>query len=176
LIKDYINNKAIKRIKRTKLKITKTGSKIMRVIKKIYLIITFLIFAFLAYQCGENKNKYNTSQENEPQTETQENQGNNEAAVTKGNPVDGKTYFDQTCAACHGMNGKGLPKLGKDLTTSKFVAEKSDAELLDFIKKGRLPTDPLNTTGVAMPPKGGNPALTDQQLMDIISYIRQIHQ
>ena len=145
----------------------------MMIIKKIYTVLIILIFIFLAYQCGENKSKYNTGQENESQTESQEN---NEGTATIGNTVEGKTYYDQTCAACHGMNGKGLPKLGKDLTTSTFIAEKTDAQLLAFVKKGRLPSDPLNTTGVAMPPKGGNPALTDQQLMDIISYIRQIHQ
>ena len=145
----------------------------MMIIKKIYTVLIILIFIFLAYQCGENKSKYNTAQENEPQTESQEN---NKVTATIGNTMEGKTYYDQTCAACHGMNGKGLPKLGKDLTTSTFIAEKTDAQLLAFVKKGRLPSDPLNTTGVAMPPKGGNPALTDQQLMDIISYIRQIHQ
>ena len=145
----------------------------MMIIKKIYTVLIILIFIFLAYQCGENKSKYNTAQENEPQTESQEN---NKVTATIGNTMEGKTYYDQTCAACHGMNGKGLPKLGKDLTTSTFIAEEKDAQLLAFVKKGRLPSDPLNTTGVAMPPKGGNPALTDQQLMDIISYIRQIHQ
>jgi disulfide bond formation protein DsbB len=74
------------------------------------------------------------------------------------------------------MDAKGLPKLGKDLTTSKFVMEKTDQQMLEFLKQGRLATDPLNTTGVAMPPKGGNPAFSDQQLMDIISYVREIHQ
>jgi disulfide bond formation protein DsbB len=29
---------------------------------------------------------------------------------------------------------------------------------------------------VDMPPKGGNPALTDQQLLDIVAYIRSIQQ
>ncbi len=140
-------------------------------VKRMYTVLIILIFAFLSYQCGENKDKYNSSQESTSQTE---NSGNNETAL-KGNPTEGKTYFDQTCAACHGMDAKGLPKLGKDLTTSKFVAEKTDAEMLAFVKQGRLPSDPLNTTGVAMPPKGGNPALSDQQLMDIISYVKQLH-
>jgi disulfide bond formation protein DsbB len=45
-----------------------------------------------------------------------------------------------------------------------------------FIKTGRPASDPLNTTGVDMPPKGGNPALSDQDLADIIAFIRSIHQ
>jgi disulfide bond formation protein DsbB len=144
----------------------------MKIMKRMYLVLIVLIFAFLTYQCGENNDKYNSAQEDVSQSD---NSSGNETAALKGNPVDGKTYFDQTCAACHGMDAKGLPKLGKNLITSQFVAEKTDEGLLDFVKQGRLPTDPLNTTGVAMPPKGGNPALTDQQLLDVISYIRQLH-
>ena len=83
---------------------------------------------------------------------------------------------EETCGACHGPEGKGVTGLGKDMTHSEFIAEKTDAELLEFIKVGRAPDDPLNTTGVLMPPKGGNPALTDQQLMDIIAYVRSIHE
>lgn len=143
----------------------------MSVISKFYFALFILVFAFLAYQCGDNKK--NT----EPEVTTNSGQtANNETALQKGDAVAGKTYFDQTCSACHGMDAKGLPKLGKDLTTSKYVAEKTDKELLTFIDQGRLATDPLNTTGVAMPPKGGNPAFNDQQIMDIIAYVRQLHQ
>jgi len=144
----------------------------MKVVKRMYVVLIVLIFAFLTYQCGENNNKYDTSQDNVSQTD---NSSSEAPAALKGNPLDGKMYFDQTCSACHGMDAKGLPKLGKDLTTSKFVSEKTNDELLTFVKQGRLPTDPLNSTGVAMPPKGGNPALNDQQLMDIISYVKQLH-
>jgi disulfide bond formation protein DsbB len=62
------------------------------------------------------------------------------------------------------------------LVTSEFVADNSNEELVEFIKVGRDPSDPLNTTGVAMPPKGGNPSLSDQDLLDIISYMRTIHE
>lgn len=96
------------------------------------------------------------------------------AAATSGSVQEGKKLFQQTCAACHGMEGQGMPNLGKNMHTSTFIKEKSDAELLAFIKHGRLPSDPANTTGVAMPPKGGNPALQDDQLRDIIAYIRTL--
>jgi disulfide bond formation protein DsbB len=97
-------------------------------------------------------------------------------AAVAGDAANGQKIYSQLCIACHGPQGKGVQGLGKDLTTSTFVAEKSDMELVDFIKVGRDPGDPLNTTGVAMPPKGGNPALDDQDIADIVSFVRTIHQ
>lgn len=78
--------------------------------------------------------------------------------------------------ACHGKDARGVKNLGKDLVTSPFVSGQTDDSLLDFIKKGRMPTDPGNTTKVAMPPKGGNPALKDDQIRDIIAYLRSLRQ
>jgi mono/diheme cytochrome c family protein len=91
-------------------------------------------------------------------------------------PVAGKAAYAKTCVACHGPEAKGVSGLGKDLTTSEFVASKSDAELKDFILTGRPVSDPLNTTGVAMPPKGGFPTLTDQDIENIVAFLRSIHQ
>ena len=69
----------------------------------------------------------------------------------------------------------GVQGLGKSWVTSEFVKTQTDAQILDFVKKGRPATDPANTTGVDMPSKGGNPALTDQNLQDIIAYMRSIN-
>ncbi len=80
----------------------------------------------------------------------------------------------QSCIACHGADAKGIPGLGKDMTTSDFVRSKSDAELVEFIKQGRAPDDPLNTTGVPMPPMGANPSLTDADLLAIVEFIRSL--
>jgi mono/diheme cytochrome c family protein len=91
-------------------------------------------------------------------------------------PVAGKAAYAKTCVACHGPEAKGVSGLGKDLTTSEFVASKSDAGLKDFILTGRPVSDPLNTTGVAMPPKGGYPTLTDQDIDNIVAFLRSIHQ
>ncbi len=86
----------------------------------------------------------------------------------------GKTLFTQSCSVCHGPDGQGVPNLGKDLVSSKFVAEKTDDQLLEYVIKGRAANDPLNTTGIAMPARAGNPSLTDDQIRDIIAYIRTI--
>lgn len=96
-------------------------------------------------------------------------------ASPQGDVSKGEQLFVATCSACHGVGGIGIQGLGKPLTTSEFVGQKSDEELLNFIKTGRPVDDPLNTTGVLMPPKGGNPALTDEEIKDIIAYIRSIH-
>lgn len=102
--------------------------------------------------------------------------GAQNVSASSGNAIKGKTLFGSTCGSCHGPAAKGLPGLGKDLTTSEFVKSQNDKQLLDFIKKGRPASDPANTTSVDMPPKGGNPAITDANLNDIISFIRSIHQ
>ena len=102
--------------------------------------------------------------------------GNEADNVAAGDPEAGESLYVQNCSACHGPDAKGLPNLGKDLTTSDFVHDNSDQELLAFVKQGRPVSDPDNTTGIDMPPKGGNPALTDQQILDIIAYLRTLNE
>jgi len=88
--------------------------------------------------------------------------------------ASGKSLFARVCAACHGPVGAGRPRLGKPLANSAFVGSLDDEGLLAFIKKGRGPGDPGNTTGIPMPPRGGSPALSDDDLLDIITYVRTL--
>ena len=92
-----------------------------------------------------------------------------------GDAQAGQELFVTSCSTCHGPEGKGMPGLGSDLTTSEFVAGLSDSELVAFINEGRPPDHPDNTSGVAMPPKGGNPSLSDEDVANIVAYIRSIH-
>jgi mono/diheme cytochrome c family protein len=96
------------------------------------------------------------------------------SSTQSGGAANGQQLFVTHCGACHGPTGEGISGLGKPLTTSEFTSGLPDEELLAFIKAGRPADDPLNTSGVAMPPKGGNPALTDEQLRAIVAYIRSI--
>jgi disulfide bond formation protein DsbB len=91
-----------------------------------------------------------------------------------GDSVAGESVFMSACIACHGQDAQGRPGLGKNLVSSDFVDSKSDQELVEFIKVGRAPDDPLNTTRVAMPPKGAKATLSDQALFDIVAYIRTL--
>ncbi|MBL9147826.1 MAG: c-type cytochrome [Phycisphaerae bacterium] len=88
--------------------------------------------------------------------------------------ASGRKLFVASCASCHGKDGLGMPGLGKDLTTSEFVHRLSDDDLLAFLLKGRDPSDPANTSKIAMPPKGGNPALSEDDLLDIIAFLRSV--
>lgn len=92
----------------------------------------------------------------------------------KGDAAAGKPKFEGTCASCHGPDAKGMPGLGKDLTTSTFAKGMTDAEFVAFILQGRPATHPDNTTKVDMPPKGGNPALNEQDLYNIVAYVRTL--
>ncbi len=87
----------------------------------------------------------------------------------------GHDVYMTTCISCHGERGEALPGLGKDIAHSDFVRGKTDTEMLMFLKTGRGSWDPLNTTGVDMPPKGGNPTLTDEQLQQIVVYLRYLN-
>jgi disulfide bond formation protein DsbB len=94
----------------------------------------------------------------------------------QGDPAKGQQSFSTVCVACHGPDAKGIQGLGKDLTASEFVQTKTNMEMVAFLQTGRPASDPLNTTGVDMPPRGGNPAFTDQDLADIVAYLRSIQQ
>lgn len=84
----------------------------------------------------------------------------------------GQSAYLGTCAACHGTNARGITGLGKTLLGSPFVRDKDDVELTTFVIQGRTIWDAANTTGVAMPARGGNPGLSDQDIRNIVAYIR----
>ena len=81
-----------------------------------------------------------------------------------------------TCIKCHGDDATGIEGSGTNLTISQFIGERTDAELIEYIKVGREMNDPLNTTGIAMPPYGANPMLTDQDLANVVAYLRTVQQ
>ena len=135
--------------------------------KNLFLMATLLlVFTVSLAACGGG-----SSQQTSGSSSGSEAQA---AQAPAGDPAAGKEKFELTCVACHGKSGEGVPGLGKDMTTSEFIAGKTDEELVEFIKVGRDPSDPLNTTGVAMPPKGGNPALQEQDFYNIVAYIHTL--
>jgi disulfide bond formation protein DsbB/mono/diheme cytochrome c family protein len=84
----------------------------------------------------------------------------------------GARLYREACAACHGLNGEGLPNLGNALAGAEWLRTASDAELLERIRTGVPVNDPTNQSGLAMPPSGGRPDLTDEDLLAIIHYLR----
>ena len=91
-----------------------------------------------------------------------------------GDAATGEEIYAGLCVACHGADATGVEGLGKNLLESDFVASKTDAELVAFIAEGRPASHEANTTGVDMPPRGGNPALTDDDLLGVVAYLRSL--
>lgn len=83
----------------------------------------------------------------------------------------GKRVF-ASCIACHAKDGSGVKMQGASLADSTFIRSKSDVELREFIKTGRAPGAPGTRLNLNMPPKGGNPSLKDNQLDDVVVYLR----
>ena len=96
--------------------------------------------------------------------------------LPEGDLAAGEKTYSQLCVACHGPGGVGVEGLGKSITTSEFVANSSDDELFAFIIEGRDITHPENSTGIAMPPKGGNPGLKTQDIANVVAYMRSIQE
>ena len=91
-----------------------------------------------------------------------------------GDPTKGGTLYAANCASCHGANLEGgigavlnpidkLPRVPNGLDPTFLIA---------IITNGRQPQsgDPKS---IAMPPKGGNPNLSDQDIKDLAAYIIQ---
>lgn len=138
----------------------------MKAKKLVWLIVMMMMMLIGLVACGGGDDSGTSSSSSSTNEEP--------VAVSAGDPEAGEQKYNEVCIACHGPGGEGIEGLGKPFTTSEFLREKSDAEMLEFIKTGRPTGDPLNTTGIDMPPKGGNPALTDEQIMDILAYVRTL--
>jgi len=143
--------------------------------RKTHLILAALLAAPLALAaCGDPKSGGDDKPAVGEEADDAAEAGDEDDAAAAGDAAHGAEVYAGTCSSCHGPDAKGMEGLGKDLHNNAFVAERSDQEMLDFLKVGRTATDPLNTTGVDMPPKGGNPALQDQDLLDVVAYVRTL--
>ncbi len=81
--------------------------------------------------------------------------------------MSGKEIYQQTCIACHGADGAGAFAGVPDFTDPKGSLSKSDEELLKNVRNGfQSPGSPM-----AMPPRGGNSALTEGDLQNVIEYL-----
>jgi len=92
--------------------------------------------------------------------------------VAAGALAAGERLYLEACAVCHGQNGEGIANLGNTLVDSTFVQESTDDEVLALIRTGRAATDPENQSGLAMPPSGGRPDLSDADLLIIVHFLR----
>jgi mono/diheme cytochrome c family protein len=94
-----------------------------------------------------------------------------------GDPNRGATLYGQNCATCHGANLEGgIGAVLNPIDKLQGVPNSLDPTfLIDIITNGRQPVtgDPKS---IAMPPKGGNTNLADQDIKDLAAYIIQQNQ
>jgi mono/diheme cytochrome c family protein len=83
--------------------------------------------------------------------------------------LTGEAIYKQTCTVCHGANGQGTVPGAANFTDKKGILNKPDNVLLEHIIKGYQSPG----SAMAMPPRGGNPKLTDDDLKNVLAYIRQ---
>ncbi len=81
----------------------------------------------------------------------------------------GETVFQSACIACHGVDGAGALPGVLDLTAADSPLGQPDAVLLKRTIEGfQRPNSTL-----PMPPRAGNPDLSDEELMAAIRYMRE---
>jgi cytochrome c5 len=83
------------------------------------------------------------------------------AASAPAAKADGKKIFDSTCLVCHGAGVAGAPKFGDKAAWAPRLKKGVDA----------LYKVALGGNGGAMPPRGGNNALSDAEVKAAVDYM-----
>jgi len=74
--------------------------------------------------------------------------------------ADGKAVYDKVCSVCHAQAVAGAPKPGDKAAWAPRIQQGTDA-LVQSVMKGKG----------AMPPKGGNAALTDAEIRAAVDFL-----
>lgn len=88
--------------------------------------------------------------------------------VAHAQPDTGQEIYARACIACHGAEGEGALPGVPPLTGAEGPLHRQDAVLMDRMMNG------FQSAGspMAMPPKGGDPSLTETDLRAVLNYMR----
>jgi len=89
------------------------------------------------------------------------------AVVISGSSTTASAIYATSCMGCHGPASAGMQFIRADFL------KKSDLEIMTMIREGRAANAIDNTSGKAMPANGGRIGMTDQELKDLVQYLRQ---
>lgn len=133
-----------------------TGVRRESTMRVVSVLVSALAVLFLAAGCGDDSVEVTTT-------------------AAAGTPVaHGQQLAGESCSSCHGQSFEGVKNLGPALADNHFIRDHTDDELIDFIKEGRTKDDADNETGIAMPAYGGNPRLSEDDLADIVLFLRTL--
>ncbi len=90
--------------------------------------------------------------------------------------AEGERLYAKSCVGCHGAQGQGISGLGSSLQNSELVQRGSMEAVIKIVSEGLAADNPINKSGVPMPPNGGQSALTDEELRAIVHYLRSVGQ
>ncbi len=94
-----------------------------------------------------------------------------EAVAPGEGSVAASAIYSVHCIACHGADATGVQGLGLNLVESELVAASTEAELLAFLKEGRLSDSPDSVTGVPMPAFAW---MSDSDLAEVTGYLQSL--
>lgn len=83
--------------------------------------------------------------------------------------IHGFKLFQDNCAACHGHDGKGTPQLAPSLVGSPRLKDSAGVAIRILLKGLVGPVDGVQYNG----PMASQASYTDEELADLVSYIRQ---
>jgi cbb3-type cytochrome c oxidase subunit III len=91
--------------------------------------------------------------------------------ATHGDPRLGKQWFKDICSTCHGINGDGYISGGTGTAIGKagFLGKASDGFIRETVKHGRS-----NTRMLGFSDSAGLAHLSDQEIDDVIAYMRTL--
>ena len=89
--------------------------------------------------------------------------------LATGNARSGEEIYAQTCVACHGADGKGaLPGVPNFSRVDGPLGKSNEILQQNILLGYQSPGSPM-----AMPPKGGNPALMGADIASVLRYLRE---